>query len=43
MNNKELITLRKFLILGNDSNDWGSIEEAIEYLNEFIEFDEESE
>lgn len=43
MNNKELLELRRILIDANENNDWSDIQDAIEFINEFVDLDEDSE
>lgn len=40
MNNQELLELRRILLESNQSNDWSLIEDAIEFINEFVETDD---
>ena len=42
MNNEELLELRRILIDANENNDWSAIDDAVEFINEFVELDDES-
>jgi len=42
MNNEELLELRRILIEANENNDWSAIDDAVEFINEFVELDDES-
>ena len=42
MNNEELLELRRILIEANENNDWPAIDDAVEFINEFVELDDES-
>jgi hypothetical protein len=42
MNNDELLELRRMLTDATENNDWSAIDDAISFLDEFIEFDDES-
>lgn len=43
MNEAELLELRQLLKEAYENNDWTSIQESIEWINEYIEIDDESE
>jgi hypothetical protein len=42
MNNKELLELRRILVEANENNDWSVIENAVEFIDEFIELEYDS-
>lgn len=42
MNNEELLELRRILTDAIENNDWSVIDDAISFLDEFIEFDDEA-
>lgn len=41
MNNKELLELRQILLDANENNDWSSVEEAIDFINEFVDTEDD--
>lgn len=42
MNNEELLELRRILLDANENNDWSAVEEAIDFINEFVDFDDDT-
>lgn len=42
MNNQELLELRRILLEATQSNDWSVIDDALEFINEFVETDDDS-
>jgi len=42
MNNEELLELRRILLDANENNDWSTVEEAIDFINEFVDFDDDT-
>ena len=38
MNNEELLELRRILLDANKNNDWVAIHDAVEFVDEFIEW-----
>lgn len=43
MNNEELLELRQILLDANENNDWSAVEEAIDFINEFVDIDDDTE
>lgn len=43
MNQEELLELRKFLVEASENNDWTVIDDAIDFINEFIDTNEDIE
>lgn len=43
MNDDELLELRQILKTAYENNDWTSVEDAIDYINEYIDADEDAE
>lgn len=43
MNQEELLELRKFLTEASENNDWSVIDDAIDFIDEFIDTGEETE
>jgi len=43
MNDDELLELRQILKTAYENNDWTSVEDAIDYINEYIDTDEDAE
>jgi len=41
MNNNELLELRQILLDANENNDWSSVEEAIDFINEFVDTEDD--
>ena len=42
MNNEELLELRRILFDANKNNDWAAIYDAIDFINEFVETNDEA-
>lgn len=42
MDNEELLELRRLLTDAHENNDWSLVEEAVDFIDEFVELDEES-
>jgi hypothetical protein len=43
MNNEELLELRRILLEANENNDWFAIHDAVEFIDEFIEWGDQEE
>lgn len=43
MNNEEILELRKLLIEASENNDWTVINDAIDFIDEFVEINEDNE
>jgi hemerythrin-like domain-containing protein len=41
MNNEELLELRRILLDANENNDWSTVEEAIDFINEFVDIEDD--
>lgn len=41
MNNEELLELRRILLDANENNDWSAVEEAIDFINEFVDIEDD--
>jgi|APGre2960657468_1045069.scaffolds.fasta_scaffold59292_3 hypothetical protein len=43
MNNDELLELRRILLEANENSDWIAIQDAVEFVDEFIEWGDQDE
>lgn len=41
MNNEELLELRRILLDANENNDWSTVEDAIDFINEFVDIEDD--